>query len=182
MNRPNELVELIMSSPSFTKEDGESFKAYLKSLRSYRNEFVDDIFNSNENAEDLSTKKELLIKTKNIQNQTRGKLGELLGRIVLTQRTNATDESLTTDQAVFETPYGKRRIDVYWKNSRFAVETKMGYITNSKSIRNQIEKDAYLIQNGVISSVVWLLIKSGSKAVKSNLEKHGIAYKEGWPI
>lgn len=154
----------------------------MLSLRSNRNELVEGILDSSKNKEDLSRKKHLLTKAKNIQNQTRGKLGELLGRVTLTQQTKATDESLVTDKAVFETPYGKRRIDVYWKNSRFAIETKMGYITNSKSIRNQIEKDAYLVQNGIISSVVWFLIKSGSKAAKANLEKHGIAYKEGWPI
>lgn len=182
MKKQNELVQLIMSSLSFSKEDGISFKDYLLSLRSNRNELVDGILASSKNAEGLSQKKNLLTKAKNIQNQTRGKLGELLGRVALTQQTNATDENLVTDQAVFETPYGKRRIDVYWEKSRLAVETKMGYITNSKSIRNQIEKDAYLIQNGVIYSVVWLLIKSGSKAAKMNLKKHGIAYKEGWPL
>ena len=171
-----------MSSPSLSEEDGGAFKDYLLSLRSNRNELVAGILSSSKNAEDLSQKKSLLSKAKNIQNQTRGKLGELLGRVALTQHTNATDEDLVTDQAVFDTPYGKRRIDVYWKNSRLAVETKMGYITNSKSIRNQIEKDAYLVQNGDICSVVWLLIKSGSKAARMNLERHGIAYKEGWPL
>ena len=145
MTKLNALVELIMSSPSFSEEDEKSFKDYLLSLRSNRNKLVDDILASNKNTEDLSKKKGLLIKAKNIQNQTRGKLGELLGRVALTQQTNATDERLFTDQAVFETPYGKRRIDVYWKNSRLAVETKMGYITNSKGVRNQIKKDAYLL-------------------------------------
>ena len=171
-----------MTSPSLSEEDGSSFKSYLVSLRLNRNELVDGILAFNENLEELAQKKSLLIKARNIQNQTRGKLGELLGRVALTQQTNATDENLVTDQAVFDTPYGKRRIDVYWKDSRLAVETKMGYITNSKSIRSQIEKDAYLVQNGILNSVIWLLIKSGSKGVKINLKKHGIAYKEGWPL
>ncbi|NTU54104.1 MAG: hypothetical protein HGA97_10480 [Chlorobiaceae bacterium] len=177
----NELIKLIISSPSLT-EEGNSFKDYLSSLRVNRNELVDGILAAKESSENLSQKKALLIKAKNIQNQTRGKLGELLGRVALTQQTNATDDSLVTDKVVFVTPYGDRRVDVYWEANRIAVETKMGYITNSKSIRNQIEKDAYLVENNIVSSVLWLLIKSGSKAAIVNLDKHRIAYKEGWPL
>ncbi len=178
----NELIQLIMSSPS-TQEEGEKwFKDYLLELRSNRNEMVDRILAHNEDPKDSLQKQVLLTKAKNIQNQTRGKLGELLGGVLLTQQTNATDDSLVTDKAVFETPHGKRRIDVYWENSGLAIETKMGYITNSKSIRTQIEKDAYLVQNGIICSVIWLLVKGGSMAVKMNLDKHRIAYKEGWPL
>ena len=177
----NELIELIKLSPSLAEEGG-SFKDYLLSLRSNRNELVDGILSGKEADEKISQRKNLLIKAKNIQNQTRGKLGELLGRVALTQQTDATDESLVTDKVVFETPYGKRRIDIYWESSRIAIETKMGYITNSKSIRNQIEKDAYLVENNIVVSVLWLLIKGGSNAVILNLDKHRIAHKEGWPL
>lgn len=175
------LIELIISSPSLAAE-GSSFKDYLSNLRSNRNELVDSILATKESHEKSSQKKILLVKAKNIQNKTRGKLGELLGRVALTQKTNATDVNLVTDQAVFETPYGKRRVDIYWEARRIAVETKMGYVTNSKSIRNQIEKDAYLVKNNIVTSILWLLIKGSSKSVIMNLDKNGIVHKEGWPL
>ena len=85
-----------MSSPSLAEEDETSLKDYLVSLRSNRNELVDGILATNKDPEELSQKKRLLTKAKNIQNQTRGKLGELLGRVALTQQTSATDEDLVT--------------------------------------------------------------------------------------
>lgn len=177
--KKKELIELIISSLSLTNNNEKLFKNYLLSLRSNRNELVNGIVSSSTNAK---VKKLLLTKAKNIQNQTRGKIGELLGRIAITQQTEAIDTDLVTDKAIFNTPYGKRRIDVYWEKNSFAVETKMGYITNSKNIRNQIKKDAYLVNNGNIQSVMWMLIKGGSKNVKLNLDEHGISYKEGWPL
>jgi len=84
MKKQNELVKLIMSSPSLSEEGGGTFKDYLLSLRSNRNDLVAGILSSSKDAEDLPQKKSLLSKAKNIQNQTRGKLGEFLGRVALT--------------------------------------------------------------------------------------------------
>ncbi len=182
MQEKNELIRLLMSSPSLAEDDPKLHKAYLTSLRANRNELVDGILASNNKPDRLTQKKSLLTKSKNIQNQTRGKLGELLGRVALTQQTEATDKDLVTDKAIFDTPYGQRRIDLYWHPRRIAVEPKIGYITNTKSIRNQIEKDAYLVKQDRLYSVIWLLIKSGSKSARENLDKHGIRYKVGWPL
>lgn len=182
MDTKKGLIELIMSSPSLAEEGYVSPKEYLAGLRQNREQVVSKMLSSAQDNVPSKYRSELLAKTMNIQNRTRGRLGELLGRVVLTQQTDATDSSLTTDKAVFETPYGKRRIDVYWEDRKLAVETKMGYITSSSRIRAQIAKDAYLLQEGKVNLVVWLLMNGGSMNAKLLLAKNGIAFKEGWPI
>ena len=180
MDTKKALIELIMSSPSLAEEGYVSPKEYLEGLRQNREQFVSKMLSAQGNVPS-KRRRELLTKTMNIQNRTRGRLGELLGRVVLTQQTDATDSNLTTDKVVFETPYGKRRVDVYWEDRKLAVETKMGYITSSSRIRAQIAKDAYLLKEGQVDSVVWLLINGGSMNAKMLLAENGIAFKEGWP-
>ena len=94
----------------------------------------------------------------------------------------AEQENIENDTAIFETPFGKRRVDIYWKDRRIAVEAKMGYVYASKSIINQVKKDAFLSKNNTFSKVIWLLIKGGSKRLKLELINKGIEVIEGWPL
>jgi RHS repeat-associated protein len=85
-------------------------------------------------------------------------------------------------QERMDTSFGTRIVDVL-DNSRVAHESKVGYVSNSASIRNQVQKDAELIQSGAINGATWHFYRSGvtgkigpSKQLISNLEKNGIDY------
>lgn len=78
----------------------------------------------------------------------------------------------------FDTPYGKRIIDSFSKN--IAREAKYGYQGLSKFIQNEINKDAWLLNNGYIKSVEWhfyvsqITSKGGPSApLLEELLKHG---------
>ncbi len=154
---------------------------YKKELRKNRKLFLESILEKNIGLSETE-QKSVFRKTISIQNRTRGKLGELLGEVSLTAEKKVEQKDLKTDSAVFETPFGKRRVDIYWRAKKVAVETKMGYVYASKSIINQAKKDNFLLKNNSFNRVIWLLIKGGSKSLKSELKNRQIEIIEGWPV
>lgn len=116
-----------------------------------------------------------------IQNETRGKLGELFGEVSLTANGMADERDISRDTVVFSTPYGKRRIDVWHNERRHALEVKSGYACLSKFVRNQIRKDKFLMENGTVASVSWRLMKGGSTPLVKILEANKIEVLLGWP-
>lgn len=85
-----------------------------------------------------------------------------------------------TDRKVFETPYGKRRLDAYYKPLSVALESKLGYVCLSKRVRSEIQKDKYLLSNGIISRCIWVLYSGGSKPLIRELEDSNIEISIGW--
>ena len=58
----------------------------------------------------------------------------------------------------FDTPYGRRIVDCF--SGRVAREVKYGAQTLSSFIENQIAKDIWLLESGVVDSVEWHFFKS----------------------
>jgi len=154
---------------------------YKVELRKNRKLILESILNKNSGISS-DQQKHILRKATSIQNHTRGKLGELLGEVFLTANRFAEPDNIENDTATFDTPFGRRRVDLYWKDMQIALEAKMGYVYASKSILNQIEKDVFLSKNKTFSKVIWLLIKGGSKRLKQELNAKGIEIIEGWPL
>lgn len=68
----------------------------------------------------------------------------------------------------------KRRLDNFLPTTRQAVESKNTYLTARKQIINQIQKDSYLLQQGTLSEIIWVIFQGGSPKVLSLLEMHNI--------
>ena len=107
------------------------------------------------------------------QNRIRGLVGEFLGSEYLTNSQNVSIDSVIKDKKLFETPLGNRRIDVYNEEKGICIEVKMGYLYNSSKIKNQIEKDRFLLENNIVNKVIWILYQDGSINVKSNIKNSG---------
>ena len=115
-----------------------------------------------------------------IQNQTRGKLGELWGEVLLTSQLRADEKDIERDSSVFWTPFGRRRVDVFWANHLLALETKSGRVILSKNTRKQINKDKYLLEHGVFSRVIWVLLQGVSRRAREALQAAGIDVIDGY--
>ncbi len=115
-----------------------------------------------------------------IQNHTRGKLGELWGEVLLTSQLRADEKDIARDSSVFWTPFGRRRVDVFWANYLLALEVKSGKVLLSKSIRWQIDKDKYLLEHGVLSRVIWVLLQGASRRAREALQKAGVKVIDGY--
>ncbi len=61
----------------------------------------------------------------------------------------------TYAERVFSTPWGNRVVDAYNKATDVIAEAKYGYVSLTQFIQAQIEKDAYLLQEGAVKSVEW---------------------------
>ena len=66
----------------------------------------------------------------------------------------------TYAERVFSTPFGKRIVDAYNPLNEVIAEAKYGYVSLTQFIEQQISKDAFLLQNNVVSSVEWHFFKS----------------------
>jgi hypothetical protein len=115
-----------------------------------------------------------------IQNHTRGKLGELWGEVLLTSQLRADEKDIERDSSIFWTPFGRRRVDVFWANHLLALEAKSGKVLLSRAIRKQIEKDKYLLEHGVLSRVIWVLLQGASRRAREALQKAGINVIDGY--
>jgi len=156
---------------------------YKKEIRNKRNEILSEWLNNCGFSEasfiNQFGKKELKIfKDKfkpsliRSQNRIRGLVGEFLGYEYANTHFDTSQNSIIKDKKTFQTPFGNRRIDVYIDNKKVCIEVKMGYLYNGKKIRNQIEKDSYLLKNKIVSKIVWILYQNGSKQVKKNIKKN----------
>ena len=61
-------------------------------------------------------------------------------------------------QKSFDTPYGKRYVDQY--SNKVGHESKVGYTSATDSVKTQIDKDVYLINNGDMDSAHWHFFES----------------------
>ena len=73
-------------------------------------------------------KKRMLRQFRTLKNKARGYFGEFYGQIFLEVTYGITTYETTIDKKIFETPYGKRRIDVFWDTNKLALESKMGKV------------------------------------------------------
>lgn len=150
---------------------------YREGLRRNREGFVDALVSD----ESPDTRAALLRRVAAIQSETRGKLGELFGEVALTALEHAVESMITRDRQVFDTPFGKRRIDVWDVATRHAVEVKSGHVTYRRFVRRQVAKDAWLLQAGQVERVTWRLLNGGSAPLLRALAAHGIGVEIGWP-
>jgi RHS repeat-associated protein len=88
----------------------------------------------------------------------------------------------TQSQRFFRTTLGRRFVDVM-DNSGIAHESKVGAVSLSSFVKNQILKDAELIRTGEINSAVWHFYRSGvtgqvgpNQSVINFLNANGIKY------
>lgn len=86
-------------------------------------------------------------------------------------------------QHCVETPYGGRRVDLWYAKTRVALEIKSGFIVGSRSIREQIQKDEWLLSSGVASRIVWLLFRGGTQRTRDALDRARIEwYDIEWDV
>lgn len=119
----------------------------------------------------------MIRKTASVRARTRGRLGEVMASSLFPKEIR---DRVQLDSAVFETPYGQRRLDNYLPETRQAVESKYLRVVASTRIRKQIDKDRHLLNTGVLSEVVWVLYYGGSKKVMQYLEDSGIQVIDCW--
>ena len=116
-------------------------------------------------------------KTASVRSRTRGRLGEVMASTLFPKNIR---DKVQLDRATFDTPFGQRRIDNFLPESRQAVESKYLRATASKRIREQIKKDTYLLQTGVLSEVVWVLFYGGSSKLVQLLTDCNIQIVDCW--
>lgn len=155
-------------------------QSYKIELRTNRQRFLDDLHDKYGRLPP-DVERYYLRKMTAIQNETRGKIGELFGEVSLTATGQAEEIDITRDAVTFVTPFGKRRVDVWHIDRKHALEIKSGYACLNKFVRNQIQKDDYLLREGIVSHVSWRLINGGSRPLFRSLIKHDIEILEGWP-
>ena len=112
---------------------------------------------------------------KNLQNRTRGRLFEVMGEVV-TFDTFGERLAVTSwppdRQRRFETPFGQRRVDLYYPAAKLIVEIKSGYITCSKGVREQIAKDRWIKDNSRdVNSIAWILFRGASQRAIGLLDR-----------
>lgn len=152
-------------------------KEYLKELKENRNFRATEIVrnslgNSGIDVKDLN--RNLLRDIALIQNRTRGPLFELMAEVVIG---NVFCVREFKKQNVYETPYGKRRIDLFISETGVAIEVKSGYGRLRKFIREQIRKDNYILQNeSTVNEIVWVCFRGATNPLITFLHKHGIQY------
>lgn len=116
-------------------------------------------------------------KTASVRARTRGRLGEVMASSLFPKEVR---DGVQLDAAIFETPYGQRRLDNYLPKTRQAVESKYLRVVASSKIKKQIDKDRYLLEAGILSEVVWVLYYGGSKKLMEYLRESGIQIIDCW--
>jgi hypothetical protein len=112
-----------------------------------------------------------------VRSRTRGRLGEVIASSLFPASIR---DSTQLDCKVFSTPFGNRRLDNFHPNTKHAVESKYLRVSASKLIRVQIAKDEYLLQNGMVSEVIWVLFYGGSKTLLELLKSKNIQIVNCW--
>ena len=150
---------------------------YKTELRANRHRYFDRHFKARLDQAGVDTalfSSSVLRDIRNLQNRTRGNLFELMGEVLVQQDLESRERP--SKQKRLETPFGQRRLDLFFEAENLAVEVKSGYVTNRRSIRAQIRKDRYLIAGGIVGAVLWLLFRGASRKALQNLERGGIRY------
>lgn len=147
-------------------------KNYLKSLKKNRSIKADQILKDFINKYDL--RKKLLSEITLLQNRTRGNLFELMGELTVSDTYNIKDFET---QKIFDTPWGKRKVDLFSSNEQLIIEIKSGYARSNSFTRKQIEKDKYIINNYKdVKKSIWILFRGGTKPLTKFLDKSNIEY------
>lgn len=101
-------------------------------------------------------------KASSVISHTRGHLGELMTTLLYDENIR---HEVIIDNTTFDTPYGKRRLDNFHPPSKIAVEAKNTRVVARASIKQQILKDQYLLDNKLCSRISWVLFRGASKRV-----------------
>jgi len=114
-----------------------------------------------------------------LQNRSRGALFEVMGDALLSNhlRREAPDVDLTVADrhCTVQTEFGRRIVDLWFRDRQLLVEVKSGYVCASKSIRRQITKDRWLLENNPnVERVVWVLFRGASTRTLGLLDDAGI--------
>jgi hypothetical protein len=102
-------------------------------------------------------------------NGNKGRTGEFLVHAsVLNLLRTEEDRRLAATpetQHLLRTPAGAPRIDLYFAESRFAIEIKLGYVHATHDFREQVKKDVWLLQNrsDLVSEVMWIFLRGATK-------------------
>jgi DUF1016 N-terminal domain len=112
-----------------------------------------------------------------VRSRTRGRLGEVLASSLFPVSVR---DAVVIDHAKFPTPFGVRRVDNFHPETKQAIESKYVRITASSRVKNQIQKDAFLLRSGVLSEVTWVLFYGGSRKVVGCLQNNGIGVVDCW--
>ncbi len=111
---------------------------------------------------------------RNRDNSARGVWGEFAIRVFLQTHMLIPYAAIQHDRTTFSTPLGMRRIDCYVEENKLAVEVKSAYVDGRQRILTQLRKDAHLLAQGEVSTVIWILLGDGSQKLKSLLTGAGI--------
>jgi hypothetical protein len=119
-----------------------------------------------------------------MQNRTRGKVFEMMGKILVAshfERQGKNGVEIVSDTATFLSVdsrgrKAKRRFDLYVPEMKVGVEIKSGRVHFNRFTRDQIHKDGYLLKREVVAEIWWFLFYGASKRVLEELDKHSISY------
>jgi hypothetical protein len=114
-------------------------------------------------------------------NGVKGRTGEFLVHASVLELLREEDSKfaeMPQTQHVLDTPSGMRRIDLYFKSSRFSIEIKSGYVRRTHDFRKQIQKDVWLIENrpDLVSEVMWIFLRGATDPARRHLNEHRIAW------
>ena len=155
-----------------TPDKKRKMKKYQKELKRSRSVKADKILKDFVDKHGL--KKKLLKELTLLQNRTRGNLFELMGEVSMNSVFRISDFE---QQKTFDTPLGKRRIDLFSEKEGLIVEVKSGYARSRAFVRKQIEKDFYIVKNyPKVKKAVWLLFRGATQPLIKCLEKYNIEY------
>jgi hypothetical protein len=87
-------------------------------------------------------------------------------------------KQLPSAQTVFRTPMGRRRMDLYFCESQFAIEIKSGFVRSTRDVREQVEKDSWLIQQqpDQVAEVLWIFLRGATGSAREFLDSRRIAW------
>jgi hypothetical protein len=117
-------------------------------------------------------------------NGAKGRTGEFLVQAsVLNLLQAGEDQRVATipkTQHTLRTPVGSRRIDLYFAESRFAIEIKSGYVRANHEFREQVGKDVWLLENtgDLVAEVMWIFLRGATKSARYYLDARKIAWMD----
>lgn len=110
----------------------------------------------------------------------RFQVAEIMCGIYISKVLKLDKGSVIYDKEVSATPFGARRFDAYLSNESIAIESKQGYQSLTKRLRNQIQKDSYLLSERRIKRIIWLIHTRSSKRLEIELISNRIEVVKSW--
>lgn len=146
-------------------------KSYIRELRQNRDFkatefFKNSLFKTGVEIKDLQ--KRFLSDIALLQNRTRGPLFKLMAEVMIG---NVFNVSEFDRQAVFTTPDGVRRFDLFVPSQGIAFEVKSGYVRLRSFTSEQINKDRYLLENDErVKRVIWVCFRGATAPLERTLK------------